>query len=377
VKESAGIKKERRHDIDWVRVLAFDLLILFHVGMFFVPWKWHIKNNELTEVLVLPMYFLSQWRLPILFLVSGMGTRYALSFRTAKDFIVERSVRLLIPLVFGMLVLIAPQVYFERRVQAGYNISYFDFYPSFFDGIYPEGNFSWHHLWFLPYLFLFSIVLTPFFIFLRDRAKNDFFLKIQILLQRHPSLIYALTVPLIVVEFFLQPFFPVNYSVIGDWYALAFYIQFFLYGYLFIMLKEVIWDVVAKIKWISLAGGMALFPALIVLQQNHVSHIFQVIVKTLNIWSWILVVLGFSSQFLNKPSSILKYRNEAVYPFYILHQTVTVIIGFYLMDMELTVAKKFALLTFGTLLVVWLLYELIIRRIQLFRLIFGLKSDFF
>ncbi|MCB1173374.1 MAG: acyltransferase [Leptospiraceae bacterium] len=149
---------ERRHDIDWVRLIAFDLLILYHVGMFFVAGKgWHIKNNELSEALLYPMDFINQWRLPILFVISGMGTRFALSQRTGWEFLKKRFQRLVIPLLFGMVVIVAPQVYIERIVQGHAYHSFIDFYPHYFDGIYQKngggGNFSWHHLWFLPYLF--------------------------------------------------------------------------------------------------------------------------------------------------------------------------------------------------------------------------------
>ena len=104
----------RRHDLDWLRVLVFALLIFYHVGMFFVPWDFHIKNNSIHNWLTYPMWFLNQWRLPILFVISGMGTYYALQKRTGKEFALERIKKLYIPLTFGMLFIIPPQVYLER-----------------------------------------------------------------------------------------------------------------------------------------------------------------------------------------------------------------------------------------------------------------------
>ncbi|MDP5139267.1 MAG: acyltransferase family protein, partial [Spirosomaceae bacterium] len=158
------MKKVRRYDIDWVRVIVFDILILYHVGMFFVPWDWHIKNNEIVEWFTWPMLLVNQWRIPILFVVSGMGTRFALSHRSGKEFALERFKRLFIPLVFGMLLIVPPQVYFERLLQGANYTSYLNYYfIDSFKGIYPEGNISWHHLWFLPYLFLMSLVAIPLF----------------------------------------------------------------------------------------------------------------------------------------------------------------------------------------------------------------------
>src|SRR5690554_1982323 len=165
----------RRYDLDWLRVIVFGLLIFYHVGMFFVPWDFHIKNNVTYIGLVWPMVFLNQWRLPILFVISGMGTYYALSKRSGWQFSAERIQRLLLPLVFGMLVIVPPQVYIERLAEGRFSGGYFDFWPwEAFEGVYPTGNLSWHHLWFLPYLLVFSLLLVPIFLYLRRSPHNVF-----------------------------------------------------------------------------------------------------------------------------------------------------------------------------------------------------------
>jgi hypothetical protein len=178
------MQKERRYDLDWLRVIVFGLLIFYHIGMFFVPWGWHIKNDNIYDWLQIPMLFLNQWRLPVLFVISGMGTRYALSYRNWKTFLSERGSRLLIPLLFGSLVVVAPQVYIERIVNGVDFSSYLDFYPHFFEGIYPTGNLSWHHLWFLPYLLVYSIILTPVFIYLRNKPEGQFTIKAKALFSK-------------------------------------------------------------------------------------------------------------------------------------------------------------------------------------------------
>ena len=121
------MKKERRYDIDWIRVIVFDILIIYHVGMFFVSWGWHIKNNEIIDWMRWPMLFVNQWRLPILFIISGMGTRFALSHRSGAKYLLERFTRLFIPLTVGILVIVAPQVYIERVVQGTISGSFFEF----------------------------------------------------------------------------------------------------------------------------------------------------------------------------------------------------------------------------------------------------------
>lgn len=120
----------RRHDIDAIRVIAFGLLIIYHVGMFFVPWDFHIKNNVIYPDLLYPMYFLNQWRLPLLFVISGMGVYFAFQKRTGGQFALERTRRLLVPLIFGMLFIVPPQIYFEYLDQGIFSGRYFfDFWP--------------------------------------------------------------------------------------------------------------------------------------------------------------------------------------------------------------------------------------------------------
>src|SRR5690554_6223487 len=139
----------RRYELDWLRVFVFSLLILYHTGMFFVPWGWHIKNNIIYEGLVWPMLFVNQWRLPILFVISGMGTYFSIRKRDSGGYALERLGRLGLPLVVGMLLVVPPQVYLERISTGAFRGSFFDFWPRHaFTGSYPDGNLSWHHLWF-------------------------------------------------------------------------------------------------------------------------------------------------------------------------------------------------------------------------------------
>jgi fucose 4-O-acetylase-like acetyltransferase len=139
-------------------------VFVFHVGMFFNSFGWHIKNNELITGLDAPMAFLHLWRMPLLFLISGAGTYFALGKRKLGGFVSERSYRLLIPLVFGMFVIVPPQVFIEKIAQYG---NYINFLPHLAEGSYPTGNFSWHHLWFLLYLFVCWMMAIPVILLLR------------------------------------------------------------------------------------------------------------------------------------------------------------------------------------------------------------------
>ncbi len=372
-------KKIRRYDLDWLRVIVFGLLIFYHVGMFFVPWGWHIKNNEIVDWIRWPMLFLNQWRLPILFVISGMGTRYALSSRNLWQFNLERHKRLAIPLLFGMICIIPPQVYFERLANGEFVGSFAEFFiTKSFVGVYPEGNISWHHLWFLPYLLLFSVVLSPVLVRLKkktSRFKNWVDKKIKT-----PFGLYVFIIPLYLTEAFLEPFFPVTHALIGDWFTIFNYLILFFYGYILISVGKQFWESIDRIKKKTLVIGILAFctqlTIWIIRKDNVYIHFTEALVKVINLWSWILVIFGYGAKFLNKKSDLLSYCNRAVYPFYILHQTITITIGYYLMNLDWEFIPKFLTLTIGTFLGSWMLYHFIILRIPLLHPLFGLKKEY-
>src|SRR5690606_34938166 len=368
-------KNERRNDLDWLRVLVFALLILYHVGMFFVPWGWHLKSNVIYEWLKWPMIFVNQWRLPILFLISGMGTFYALGKRSWGKFSRERLLRLGVPLIVGMLLIVPPQVYYERLGQGSFSGSYLEFQNIAFDGIYPEGNLSWHHLWFLPYLLLFSLLLSPLMVRIAQRPGR-FMEGIGRLLQK-PGNLYLLVAPLYLIEVFVEPFFPVTHALIGDWFTLVFNGYLFFLGFVLIGAGPLFWAGLEKIRKTALVIGLLAFSALLVLwlgfADSVLVHFIEGALKVVNLWSWILVLLAYASKLLTRPSNTLAYANRAFYPFYILHQTITVALAYYLMDLDWGLLPKALILILGTFGLSWAIYDLIILRISWLHPLFGLK----
>lgn len=368
----------RRYDLDWLRVIVFALLIFYHGGMFFVPWGWHIKNNVIYEWIKWPMLFLNQWRLPILFVISGMGTFYALSKRTLGQFSWERFKRLGIPLIFGMLFIVPPQVYIERLAKHQFLGSYWEYFTTVaFQGVYPEGNISWHHLWFLPYLLVFSLLLGPIFIYLKTNS-NNFVERVKNLIGK-PFGLYWFIIPLYLLEAFVEPFFDVTHALIDDWFNFSFSLVLFFYGFLLISAGKVFWDSVDRIKSKALVIGIFAFLSQtfiwIFLEDGYVVHFTEALLKVTNIWSWILVLFGYASQYLNRKSKSLSYANRAVYPFYILHQTVMIILAYYLMDLSWGLFAKATLLIVGTFGFSWLVYHFIILKINWLHPFFGLKRQ--
>lgn len=365
----------RRYDLDWLRIIVFGLLIFYHVGMFFVPWDWHLKNNHLYSWLEYPMLFINQWRLPILFVISGMGTYYALSKRTGLQFAQERIKRLLLPLIFGILVIVPPQVYLERLSKSEFSGTYFQFLSSMFSsGLYPKGNLSWHHLWFLPYLLSFSLLLTPIFIYLKRNPENIFIITVRKVLSSPLGFLWF-AAPLLLTELFLKPYYPQTFFFIDDWFTIGFNILLFLYGFIFISAGNIFWRNVSRHRGSFLASGILSFVLLLLIKLKFPElNVIEAIVSVLNTGSWILALFGYAAKHLNKSNDVLSYANKAVYPFYILHQTIIIALAFFVKDLEWGLIPKFSLMLAVTFAITLIIYDRVILKVSILQPLFGIKA---
>lgn len=375
----------RRYDIDWLRVIAFYILILYHSGMFFVPWQFHLKNPQTSEWFETWMAFLSQWRLPLLFMISGIGVSYALGKRSALNFFGERSRRLLIPVLFGMFVIVPPQIYFERLTQGVEYSSYFEFWKTVFTfQSYPQGNLSWHHLWFVVYIFVYSIITLPLFLFLRSNYSATLRNKLSTFVDANPNTIYLLWLPLAAAYFILAPIFPTTHNLFYDWYNFTFSLIFFVSGYL-ITTVEGVWNVIIAQRKKSLI--VALIPSLFLIlfvygptfyimnEETELFGIFYGVLKITLVTFILYAIFGYGNVLLNESSKVLSYLNESVYPLYILHQSVQLTIGYYILQLDLGILPKFLMVVIGTFGISFLIYELLIRRVKFMRVLFGLKPS--
>ncbi len=368
--------KERRYDLDWLRVIVFYLLILYHVGMYYVPWGFHIKSDPTYPELRWPMLFLNQWRLPILFVISGMGTAFALGHRSVGQFLRERSIRLLIPLLFGMAVIVPPQVWVERVAVDGESYSYWTFWTQhYFGPTYPAGNLSWHHLWFLPYLFMFSLVFAPILGYIRAHRDAPWMTSLGRIFRSGWGL-YSFLPLLYFAEALVEPFFPVTHALIGDWFTIINYGIMFFAGYLLISRRADFWVGLNQIGRYLPYIAITSFTAYYMIRQyedSTVIHFTEAFIKVFNLWSWVLLLFHLASKYLNRPSKALAYANRAVYPFYILHQTVMMLLIYYLRPYHMHLGLEALLLIAGTFIITALIYEFLIRRIRLLHPFFGLK----
>lgn len=372
----------RRHDLDWLRLIAITILLFYHTGMLFNPWGWHIKNSETSDGFRYWMVFLHYWRMPLLLFISGAGTFMALGKRTPREYAGERFKRLFIPLVFGMFVIVPPQIYFEHI--RDYE-SYADFYKTVFDFVpYPQGSFSWHHLWFIAYLFVFSLLALPLLSFLRSSHSERLKEKMSNVLSR-PSGILAGPLMLIVsTQIILRPYFPdETHALLDDWAFFAFYFCFFLLGAVCYSSKE-IWESIGKNRrHLLVAALFILVPfycfyfhlvGLIKLPwtDDQVEIAFDVTAVFVS-WTWVITVIAFGQHYLNRYHAWLATVNEGLYPFYILHQTAIIAIGFYVCQLDWSIGAKFWTVSILTAISCVAFYLALIRPFNLMRMLFGVK----
>jgi len=370
---------ERRHYIDWVRVLAFFLLIFFHCAMPFVIFGWEIKNKETSLGLSRLIWWMHQWRLPLLFFISGVGIHFSLKSRSVIGFAGERVVRLFIPLVFAMLFVIPLQVYFEKMQRGLVKGSYIDFYPTVWNFVpYPDGTLTWSHMWFVVYLFVFCVLLLPVFALFKIRVFEKWKNRIVSMLSS-PLAVFALLLPLAFYYFTLYLKYPEQQSLLDDWFLFIFSLTLLLYGYL-LGGSNRFWESCEKYRlyFLGAAAVSIIFLFYNYWWQMHLPkeqsmvYLFGIISAT-HIWSLILAVLGFAKKYLNFSNRFLLYANQAVYPFYILHQTIIVAAGYYVVKWPLPVFIKMIILIIICFSSLILIYHFVIKRFVVTRILYGLK----
>lgn len=354
--------------LDWLRVIAIFVLFFFHTGMLFVGWAFHIQNTQIIEGLQLPMDISHRLRMPLLFVIAGAGLWYASRRRTARHVMKERTLRLLIPLLFGMLVIVPPQVYVERLFHGQWASGYVQFYAERVLQLqpYPQGDFSWHHLWFIAYLFVYVPLLLPLVTWAR-RTRTALEPGVWIL---------ALALPLGLNEALLKPLYPEAHDLINDWYVFNHYLLLTAYGLLLARVENA-WDWLAQRRNLLLAGTLTVTAVVLglletgVVERNTPGDAFLANTFT---WMWLLSFLAFGRHALSFENRFLRWAREASYPFYILHQTCILIVGYWVIAQPWSAWLKFWCVLLLTFALCALVYEALIRRFEFLRLMFGMKA---
>jgi peptidoglycan/LPS O-acetylase OafA/YrhL len=368
---------ERRYDIDWVRSLAMLMVFLFHCARFFDHDGWHAKSGEVSYGMTVFVVVVAQWIMPLFFVLSGISSYYALNYLRSRSYLSARVKRLLAPLIVGSLTHVSLQVYIERATQGGFSGSFFAFYPRYFDGFYAfGGNFAWMglHLWYLEMLFLFSLITLPAFLWMRSEKMKKATSEIAGFLAK-PCAIFLLAVPLGVVESVvnLDPD-GVGVNSFGGW-AVFPHLVFFVSGYLlatdarFRPTLEKHRATALGMGIIATAVGFYLFEYA---DFSRYGYAFSFL-RAFNSWFWLIAILGFGSEHLNFNNRVLKYSGEAVLPFYILHQTVIIVIGYFMINWTASVMLQYLFLSASSFAAIMMIYELCVRRFNATRFLFGMK----
>lgn len=371
--------------LDWVRILAFFVLIAYHVGMYYVTWGWHVKSPHASHAAEPFMLLSAPWRLTLLFFVAGAASRFLLMRMAPAAFLRRRSVRLLLPLVFGMLVIVPPQSYFEVVEKLGYADGYGAFmqlYVTGYGGFCQDGCLSlptWNHLWFVVYLWAYTMVLGIGALLLPTSTIAALGQRVAAFLSGW-RLIAIPALLLGVARMLLLDRFPQDHSLTHDWYNHASYLPVFVFGAL-VAFAPRFWQAMQDGRRLALVLALLCWAALLAWfnaphdrmdpQVMRIGQQAMRLVWTLCAWSAIVAACGFARRHLNHDGPARRYLTDAVFPVYIAHQTLTVVLAHAFKPLQLAPGVEAPLLMALTAAGSFGLYEAV-RRVPILRPFFGL-----
>ena len=347
------VNANRRYDIDWLRVITIGLLLLYHIAIVFQPWGvfiGFIQSEQSMESLWKPMTMINIWRIPLLFFVSGMGVCFAIKKRTWKQLFLERTRRILVPLLFGILFIVPIHVfiwqYYYRQ-----EIIY-----SPWDG----------HLWFLKNIFVYVILLSPLFFYLKKNQNGPIATWLKRIFKT--PLGYLLVLVTLILESILTN--PEIYELYAfSWHGFFLGLFAFLFGFIFILSSETFWPTVLKWRGLFLSLALLLYAIRYFVFELKSPNYLMAVESTL----WIFTVFGFAYKYLNHPSKSLQYLSQGAYPIYIVHMVFLYLGSVLILPLDIPIIVKFILLVIFTGIGCFALYE-VIRRIHFLRPLFGLKK---
>jgi len=375
----------RRYELDWLRVAAILVVFLYHSTRFFNLGDWHVKNVPTFVWVEMWNVFATLWMMPLFFIISGASLFYAIGKSGGwRRFYVDKFLRLMVPVIVASITHSAIQVYLERLTHGQFSGSFFSFLPGYFSSIYfgigLPGNFAFHgmHLWYLLFLFLYGLVCYRLFIWLNGNGQA--IVNRISALAAIPGLMYLwFPIPLLIMKAII-PGAVLDVGA-GGW-GFLYYIWFLISGFM-IMSSERLQQHIKNMCWVSLLLGLVLstvylyqlfspsrlaFPAWI-------SNWIYTLLSFSSAWSWLFAILGFGMRFLAFDRPILGYTNEGVLPFYILHQTVLLTSGYFIMTWEIHDVLKWAIVFTSSFMIIMVLYTQLIRKYELLRFIFGMKTS--
>jgi surface polysaccharide O-acyltransferase-like enzyme len=379
--------KPRLYFLDWIRIFAFFVLIFYHTGMYYVTWDWHVKSPYASDAIEPLMILSSPWRLGLLFMISGVATAFMLQKMRVGALLKQRSWRLLVPLIFGMFVIVPPQSYFEVVEKIAYHGSYAEFmrlYVSGYHGFCRGDDClrmpTWNHLWFVAYLWTYTMIggLIVWLLGARFQRVSD---ALGRLLSGWRIVVLPVAV-LAAARYLLVDRFPTTHALTNDWYSHSQYFFLFALGALLAM-QTGFWARVDALRWTSLGLWLCSWALIVcywsipealatseVLQWKPVMRAIYCLCQ----WAPILTVCGFGHRHLNFDSAKRRYLTEAVFPVYILHQTLIVSMAHWMKPIKLAPGIEGVFLIVLTFGISFGVFE-VARRIGVLRPLFGLTSQ--
>jgi len=385
-------KSSRLHYLDWLQVLAILGVFLFHaVHPFDDLADWHIKNAEKSALATFFVGFFNLWGMPFFFTMAGATSWFSLRRRTASHYIRERVTRLLIPFILGSIILTPIQAYYEFTHKGwweGSSIIEFIFSTearTYFFTEYNSITFNpeifgdlGYHLWFVGFLFVFSLLALPVFTWLNGDSGKRFVTSFaQLANWRGGLLIFA--IPLILIGYFFQPFL----SGYTGWATFFFLLAFFIFGYILIADERfmrairrdwwlhLILGIACTLFFFSVAAGVPVWDWLV--SPGTPGFYISWTAWGVNSWCWTMFIMYVGMRFLDFSNEWLQYGREASYPFFFVHQPVIIFIAFYAVQWEINLLIKLLVVVIGSFAVSLGLYELLVRRINPVRTLFGMK----
>jgi glucan biosynthesis protein C len=365
----------RLYYLDWLRVLAILTVFVYHSTRFFNMETWNVKNPTWYPWVEAWNRFATAWILPLIFVVSGASLFYAVGkgeggIKGAGRFIKAKALRLLVPWLVCVFTHASLQTYLEHLTHDQFSGSYFQYLPQYY-----TSNLDLYgaHLWYLWVLFLFSVILYPLMRWLKGRGR-DMLSKLGDLLTL-PGAVYALALPAIV----LAVLFDYQNTAHNAGWTFIVYLWLTLAGFLVISCERPQASI-QRLRWISLPIGLALVGASIFLLTLEEGPAFGTRrnalgwgCRALGSWCSLLAILGFGRKLLDSSTPFLKYANEAVLPFYILHQTVLLCVGYFVVQWTIPDLLKWAVILVVSFPIIMVLYEFLVRRSNPMRFLFGMK----
>jgi glucan biosynthesis protein C len=376
---------ERRYELDWLRVSAILVVFLYHSTRFFNLGDWHVKNVDTFVWVEMWNLFATRWLMPLFFIISGASLFYAIKkFKGFRGFYVRKFQRLMIPVLVASVTHSALQVYLERVTHGKFSGSFLAFLPEYFQGVYlaigMPGNFAYHgmHLWYLFFLFLYSLFCYRLFVWLKGPGSD--LLARTTAFFAAPGVMYVLfPIPFLIMKAVIPQ--PILAAGSGGW-GFLFYLWFLMTGFMMVS-SDKLQNRIKSQRWISLCLGVVLLTAYLyqlfspsrglLMDWNHewVNYGLSVF----SAWCWLFAIFGFGMKHLTFDRPFLRYANEGVLPFFILQQPVLLIVGYFVMDWNIHAFAKWCITFSISFIIVIALYVLIVRRVDVFRFLFGMKMD--